>query len=508
MSIIRIETLGCRLNQIESESIAHFFSEKAFSVRMDGVTAQEPIDGETLLCIVNTCAVTLKAEQKARRIIRLLLKKHPRALVVVTGCYAQLSAAEIEGMDSRVVVVGGQIKSRLAELPELLKAYAEGDDETEDAGRKIEALKSSVISLVKAKPVVKADVAEDSFRLSTSSFIAHSRASLKIQDGCNNNCSFCAIHLARGKSVSIDVQTAIDRVVELERAGRSEVVLTSVNLAQYRGKYGDGYCNFTKLLQLLLANTKNISFRISSIYPEIVDDDFCSVICDRRVRPSFHISVQSGSDRILGLMNRHYKACDVLLAVEKLRSAKPDCFVSCDIITGFPTETDEDFEQTLDLCRKCNFTWVHAFPFSERPGTAACGIKPKVPQSVSGERARRLTEWAIAQKISYIECFVGKELELVLEPPEKKTAVSGQGQEHVQAGKYHGMTENFIHCELEQSEELEQLEELEQTAKQEQVSGPGLGTVSAKTVKVVITEVLKERITKGGEIEARARVVK
>ena len=498
MSIIRIETLGCRLNQIESESIARFFLDKDFSVRMDSVTASETADCETLLCIVNTCAVTLKAEQKARRIIRLLLKKHPRALIVVTGCYAQLSSSEIEKLDERIVVVGGQIKSRLSELPGLLKAYADDveteiSDDTETAGSRIGALKLGVISLVKAKPVEKKDIAEDSFKLSTSSFIAHSRASLKIQDGCNNNCSFCAIHLARGKSVSIDVQTAINRVVELERAGHSEVVLTSVNIAQYRGKYGDGYCNFTQLLRLLLENTKTISFRISSIYPEIIDDDFCSVIRDGRVRPSFHISVQSGSDKILELMNRHYKACDVLAAVEKLKGAKPSAFISCDIITGFPAETDEDFEQTLDLCRKCNFTWIHAFPFSERPGTAACGIKPKVPQSVSGNRARQITELAIKNKIEYIEAFVGKEFELVLEPPEQKSNALEQNATEP-AGKYHGMTENFIHCELEQSDELEGDNELV--------------AVKAKTVKVVITEVLKDRITKGGDIEARARIVK
>lgn len=484
MSIIRIETLGCRLNQIESESIARFFLDKDFSVRMDSVTASEAADCETLLCIVNTCAVTLKAEQKARRIIRLLLKKHPRALIVVTGCYAQLSSSEIEKLDERIVVVGGQIKSRLSELPGLLKAYADGE---------IEALKNGVISLVKAKPVEKKDIAEDSFKLSTSSFIAHSRASLKIQDGCNNNCSFCAIHLARGKSVSIDVQTAISRVVELERAGHSEVVLTSVNIAQYRGKYGDGYCNFTQLLRLLLENTKTISFRISSIYPEIIDDEFCNVIRNKRVRPSFHISVQSGSDKILELMNRHYKACEVLAAVEKLKGAKPSAFISCDIITGFPAETDGDFEQTLDLCRKCNFTWIHAFPFSERPGTTACGIKPKVPQSVSGERAKMITELAIKNKIEYIEAFVGKELELVLEPPEQKSNALEQNATEP-AGKYHGMTENFIHCELEQSDELEGDNELV--------------AVKAKTVKVVITEVLKDRITKGGDIEARARIVK
>ena len=466
---------------------------------MDSVTAGEAADSETLLCIVNTCAVTLKAEQKARRIIRLLLKKHPRALIVVTGCYAQLSASEIEKLDERIVVVGGQIKSRLTELPGLLKACADGDDErVESTGSRIKALKNGVISLVKAKPIVKKDIAEDSFKLSTSSFIAHSRASLKIQDGCNNNCSFCAIHLARGKSVSIDVQTAIDRVVELECAGHSEVVLTSVNIAQYRGKYGDDYCNFTQLLKLLLEKTKTISFRISSIYPEIIDDDFCAVISDKRVRPSFHISVQSGSDKILELMNRHYKACEVLTAVEKLKSAKPSSFISCDIITGFPAESDEDFEQTLDLCKKCNFTWIHAFPFSERPGTAACSIKPKVPQSISGDRAKKITELAIKNKIEYIEAFIGKELELVLEPPEQKSTVSEQ--EKVQAGKYHGMTENFIHCELEQSEELEQAVALEQSTE--------TAVVKNRTVKVMITEVLKERITKGGDIEAKARIIK
>ena len=180
--------------------------------------------------------------------------------------------SEIEKLDERIVVVGGQIKSRLTELPGLLKAYADGE---------IEALKNGVISLVKAKPVEKKDIAEDSFKLSTSSFIAHSRASLKIQDGCNNNCSFCTIHLARGKSVSIDVQTAINRVVELERAGHSEVVLTSVNIAQYRGKYGDGYCNFTQLLRLLLENTKTISFRISSLYPRRASSFFVPYFCSK-----------------------------------------------------------------------------------------------------------------------------------------------------------------------------------------------------------------------------------
>lgn len=473
MDTIRIETLGCRLNQIESEATARFFIDNGFSVCMEGITANTDENPEIIIAIINTCTVTQKAEQKARRIIRLMLKKCPNALVIVTGCYAQVANEEIKKIDNRICVIGGQIKSRIAEVPILLKEWANDNWNALAFG---EYLNKKLIEI----PPMKTGFPEDSFKLSTSSFLAHSRASLKIQDGCNNNCSYCAIHLARGHSVSIDVETAVRRVQDLEKWGQDEVVITTVNIAQYKGKYKDGYCNFAQLLKILLENTTKINFRISSLYPEIVDDEFCKVIADSRVRPHFHISVQSGSDKILSTMNRQYKADDVIKACQKLQSAKDNPFLACDIITGFPGETKEDFADTLSLCEQCGFAWVHAFPYSERPGTPAATMKNKVPQSVSGERAKRLTDWAINNKINYLNRFVGKELSAILETVKRPGGV-------IKADKYiyHAVTENFIHCEIVSDAVLE----------------------VNKTVKVRVEKVLTDRILKGGDIEVEGKII-
>lgn len=471
---IRIETLGCRLNQIESESAARFFIDNSFTVSLEGVTASTNEDKNLLVSIINTCTVTTKAEQKARRLIRLHLKKFPEALIVITGCYAQVAKDELEKMDNRICVIGGQIKSRIAEVPLLLKNYV--NNSKWDVLQFKEILNKEIFS----KPQEKSGFPEDSFKFSTSSFLAHSRASLKIQDGCNNNCSYCAIHIARGKSVSIDVQTAIDRVVELEKSGQDEVVITTVNIGQYKGAYKDGFCNFSQLLKLLLENTSKINFRISSLYPQIVDEEFCSVISDSRVRPHFHISVQSGSDKILELMNRQYKAQAVIDACNNLKKAKKNPFLACDIITGFPGETKEDFTKTMELCENCGFSWIHAFPFSERPGTPACSMKNKVSQSESGERAKRLTDWAIGSKINYLNGFVGKELPAILETVKRPVGVLSANR-----FVYHAVTENFIHCEIISEKNLE----------------------VNKTVNLRIKKVLSDRIMKGGDIEVEAEII-
>lgn len=474
MSIIHIETLGCRLNQIESEAAARFFTDFGFSVSMEGITSSSETDGETLVGIINTCTVTQKAEQKARRLLRLMLKKYPAAAIIATGCYAQLSSKEIEAMDSRICVIGGQMKSRLSEVPKLLDIA--GKSKKWNPVSFAEEIKKN-ISLV---PQLKPGFPENSFKLSATSFLSHSRASLKIQDGCNNNCSFCAIHIARGHSVSLEVQTAIDRVRELEEKGHDEVVLTSVNIGQYKSEYKGKYYNFTGLLELLLLNTKRIHFRISSLYPDVVDDDFCRVIANERVQPHFHISVQSGSPRILELMNRPYSSKSVIEACKRLNKAKKNPFLACDIITGFPGEKDEDFEATMSLCRECDFVWVHAFPYSERPGTSAVSMKNKVTQAVSGERAKKITEWAVSQKIRYIEAYINTEHKAVIETVKRPLALASG----TKAGRfiYHAVTDNFIHCEIISDKQIE----------------------ANRMLNIRITGVLAERIKKGGDIEASA----
>ena len=477
MSEIHIETLGCRLNQIESEATARFFTDAGFSVSMEGLNSSSETDQKTLTAIINTCTVTQKAEQKARRLIRLMLKKFPSATIIVTGCYAQLSPEEIESLDKRICAVGGQVKSRLSDVPDLLKSSLKrGEWSAEDFAQRV---RKEIASL----PSLKPGFPENSFKLSATSFLSHSRASLKLQDGCNNNCAFCAIHIARGHSVSLDVQTAIDRVCELEEKGHGEVVLTTVNIGQYRGQWKDGYCNFTELLSLLLLNTKTIRFRISSLYPDIVDEKFCRVISDLRVQPHFHISVQSGSTRVLQAMNRPYSAQSVAEACQRLKKAKKSPFLACDIITGFPGESEEDFEDTMNLCRKCDFAWVHAFPYSERPGTPAAVMKNKVPQSVSGQRAKQITEWAVAQKIKYVETFINTQHQAVLETVKRPLAIASSSK----SGRYiyHAVTDNFIHCEISSEKQL----------------------AANQLVEVRLTGVLTERIKKGGDIEASAQFV-
>lgn len=472
MSQIRIETLGCRLNQIESEATARFFIDNDFSVDMGLISAKIAPDSELKICIINTCAVTQKAEQKARRIIRLVLKKFGNASVIVTGCYAQLASDEICKIDSRICVIGGQVKSRIAQVPLLLKNYINTNEWDPVCFSKL------VTSEISSKTTEKKDFPENAFTLSTSSFLSHSRASLKIQDGCNNSCSYCAIHIARGKSVSIPVETAIKRVQELENNGQDEVVITTVNIGQYRGEYKGKYLNFAQLLKVLLEETNKINFRISSLYPEVVTDEFCQIIKDERVCPHFHLSVQSGSDKILQLMNRHYVSADVIVAVEKLRNAKQNPFIACDIITGFPGETKDDFIQTFELCEKCNFSWIHAFPFSERPGTAACSLPNKVPQETSGERAKRLSDWAISNKINYINQFTGKKINAVLETVRRPAVATEKNSKRI----YHAVTTNFIHCEIISEKEVP----------------------VNKTVEILIQKTLEDRIIKGGEIEASA----
>ena len=484
MYSVHFETLGCRLNQIESESAARTFVDSGFHVTMGSVSAAsqtERLSGLqdeslTVLCVINTCTVTSKAEQKARRLIRLLLQKYPYAAVVVTGCYAQLDYEQIAAIDPRIAVLRGQLKDRLADIPAVLHSVC-GAQGGFDAASFARELASGLF----ARAQEQTDVIERPFRLSTDTFLAHSRPSIKIQDGCNNHCAYCRIHLARGRSVSLDVQDVLDRVLELERRGQREVVFTTVNIGQYRGLWNGSYVPFSGLLKVVLERTSGICFRISSLYPEVVDREFCGLITDPRVRPHFHLSVQSGSDSVLSRMERAYTASQVYDAVAMLRDAKENPFLACDIIAGFPGETDDDFEQSLDLVKKCNFSWVHAFPFSARPGTPAYAMRPAVPQSVAGQRVARLTAAACAQKIAYIQSWAGRTLDAVAESV-RNSRVLRQG-----ASVLRCVTENFLHCEVPLA--------------------AGTPPVPGSAVRVRIVHALEDRITAGDEQEAAAALV-
>ncbi|MBQ6029356.1 MAG: tRNA (N(6)-L-threonylcarbamoyladenosine(37)-C(2))-methylthiotransferase MtaB [Treponema sp.] len=467
---VHFETLGCRLNQIETEGAAEFFYERGWSVQMASAAARDAEDSSVSLCVLNTCAVTGKAEQKARRTINLLLKKFPAAALIVTGCYAQLSPVQIAAMDERAVVLPGKAKSALSKVPEFLEGFLLAKQNApkalEAAGQETfapellaaalrECLQSQGAAQEKnlsqgqkapdflAPPSI-GDYASEPFALNPKTFFAHSRSSIKIQDGCDNCCSFCAIHIARGKSVSIPASLALERVVALEDEGQSEVVLTGVNIGQYKGEWRGGTIGIAELLELILERTQKIAVRFSSVYPETVTERFAEAIKNPRVRPHFHISVQSGSDEILKRMNRRYTRQTVIQACRRLKEAKQNPFLACDIITGFPGETDDGFAQTLSLLKEAGFVNAHAFPYSPRPGTAAANFTPKIPERVKDQRVAALNEWSAQAKIAYINSFAGTVRPAIAESARGAAALSvPQGKKLLRA-----TTDNFIHCEI------------------------------------------------------------
>ncbi len=436
---VHFETLGCRLNQAESEGAARFFSDAGFEIDFSSVLASQKEAEDVFLCIINTCTVTAKAEQKARRIIRLLLQKFPLSAVLVTGCYAELDYEEIASIDDcaekkRIFVLRGREKSRLSELPAVIK-NAKGDVFSSIS----EFLKDSKIENESRKIV-------SPFTLSTNSFFDHSRATLKIQDGCDCVCTYCRIRLARGKSESLSADEVVRRVQELENAHYAEVVLSSVNGSLYRSKITDADGNtktigFSSLLRIILEKTQKIGIRISSLYPGSVDEEFAEVAKNPRVRPHFHISLQSGSDSILSKMKRPYTVQNVKNAVSLLKNAKKDPFFSCDVIAGFPGETEADFSLTMKLLEECGFTSVHAFPFSARPGTEAFSMRPKIPSSISKKRVSILEDFSNQKKEAFIARQAGKIVCAVTENVRRsRSPLSGM--------EVHALTENFLHCVL------------------------------------------------------------
>jgi threonylcarbamoyladenosine tRNA methylthiotransferase MtaB len=399
-----VVTLGCKLNQNESEGIAGAFREA-------GACPVGVKDAN--LVVVNTCAVTSKAEQKARRAIRSLLKANPMALFVLTGCYATLDGAALGRLDTggRVFVLEGARKAALLTLPQRL---ARG-----------EALKDALSDIARTQTLST----DSAFAFNTTRFLFHSRPSLKVEDGCDNACTFCAVRLARGKSASLAADEALRRLQMLEAAGAAEVVLTGVNIAEYRdAKVG----TLAGLLRFLIEGTERVSLRLSSLDGDVFDDELFAVLGLPRVRPHFHLSIQSGSDVILKAMGRHYTAERLRSIIGRLREVKVDPFIACDMITGFPGETAADAAASEELCLWGDFAWVHGFRYSPRPGTLAAMLTGKVSEREADERLARLVALGRAGRQRYVTRHVGQRVLAVREATPTP------------AGTFPATTENYL----------------------------------------------------------------
>lgn len=390
-----VYTLGCRLNQCESEAIADSFAKEGFSIVDEHTSAD--------LYIVNTCTVTSKAEQKARRMMRRFAKQ---GITLATGCYAQVNEKELRQLGDQILVVPLEKKAQLLKLAKHLKA-------------------SLVASMSLWEGCLSYSDSEASvFDYDAASFSYHSRAYLKVQDGCDNECAYCRVHIARGKALSLPVETAVERALELEASGFQEIMLTGVNLTMYDHR-GAGLGG---LLEALLAKLSDrVRLRLSSLEPDHIDDRLLGVLSDRRMQPHFHIPVQSGSDKVLKLVDRHYSISELTAILDRLRSAKDDPFLAADFITGLPGETEEDFEQTYRFIQEQQFSSLHVFPFSPRPDTPLYRAPNRVTESVRDERAAKLRELSDSLLAAYKLRQVGKRQEVILQKRKggSYTALSG-----------------------------------------------------------------------------------
>ena len=393
-------TLGCKLNQLETEALADAFAREGAAVSAFDEGRGEGLD----LVVINTCTVTGKAEQKARRLVRAALAADPRTAVLVTGCYAQVDAALLAAVDPRVLVLEGGRKDALLGLPVLLASWREDSGARGIAGD----LRAWLSGLA-----ARGEPGGNAFAFNPASFAFHSRPALKIEDGCDNDCAFCRVHIARGRARSLPAEMALARARALEEAGRAEIVLTGVNLSQYR----DGELDLPGLLRRLVDGTERVHFRLSSYEPDRIDGPFLEAFALPRVRPHLHLAVQSASDSVLESMGRRYRGADVLAAVRALRVVKNDPFLAADLIAGFPGETDRDAATTLEFAGECGFAWIHAFRFSPRPGTRGASLGSRVPERVAGERARALQELASRGRAAYVERWRGRLVTAVLEGP-------------------------------------------------------------------------------------------
>ncbi len=396
-------TFGCKLNQFETEALASEFRGQGFSL----VSPDEAAE----VYIINTCTVTSKSEQKARRLIRKISRQRPRALLIVTGCYAQLNRDDLAGLGENVRVVSQEDKAGLIELPATLK-------------RRNETARGAIA------PVDLSAVAGDPFRFRVDRFSYHSRAFLKVQDGCDYRCSYCRVPLARGKSVSLDPEGAVKRARETEQRGYREVVLTGVNLTVYR--YGE--IRLPGLLSRLLGGTQRLRLRLSSLEPEMIKPELAEVLRDRRICPHFHIPIQSGSNTILLRMRRRYRVEQIVRVVELFREAKQDPFVAADIIVGFPGETAHDFLASFRLVETLKLSKLHVFPFSPRPGTPAEHMTDHVPERIRDERVGKLLSLSDSLHELYAGRWEGKRVEVVLERKRSQT----------DSGSWQGLSENYL----------------------------------------------------------------
>ena len=408
-------TLGCKLNFSETSTFGKLLEQ------MGVVTARKGEQAD--ICLINTCSVTDVADHKCRQAIHRMVRQHPGAFVVVTGCYAQLEPqriAKIEGVD---LVLGSNEKANLIQF--LSEAWINRGERLEVRGEKLEVRGESNVFYQKTKDI-------KSFAPSCSRG-NRTRFFLKVQDGCDYFCTYCTIPYARGFSRNPSIASLVEQAREAAAEGGKEIVLTGVNIGDFGKTTGERFIDLVKALD----DVEDIRrYRISSLEPDLLSDeliDYCAR--SRAFMPHFHIPLQSGSDTVLRLMHRHYDRQLFADKINRIKAVMPEAFIGVDVMVGCRGETPECFEETYDFLNALDVTQLHVFPYSERPGTSALKIDYVVADKDKKLRSKRLLELSDQKTEAFYARHIGQEAEVLFEKATRGRAM-------------HGFTRNYIRVEL------------------------------------------------------------
>jgi threonylcarbamoyladenosine tRNA methylthiotransferase MtaB len=396
LKTVAFHTLGCKLNFSETSSISRQMENEGFEKR--------PFDSMADIYVINTCSVTENADKECRYLVRQIQRKSPESFVVITGCYAQLKPKEIADIPGVDLVLGAAEKFNMAaHIRELVK----GD----------------------SAKICSCDIEQVHDFHDSYSYNDRTRAFLKVQDGCDYQCSFCTIPMARGKSRSDSLSHVLENVRSLAEKGIQEIVLTGVNLGDFGNteigtkKKTEDFFELTKALD----KVKEIPrFRISSIEPNLLNNDIIDLVANSdRFMPHFHIPLQSGSNKILALMRRRYIRELYADRVSRIKALMPHAAIGADVIVGFPGETDDDFKETWNFLHALEVSYLHVFTYSERPNTKAIDIEPVVPVSVRNERNKILRNLSF-QKLQYFTALhAGQSRKVLFERSRDKNMMEG-----------------------------------------------------------------------------------
>ena len=397
---VAICTLGCKVNTYESEAVRQQFEKHGYT----SVDFSECAD----VYIINTCTVTHLGDRKSRQMIRRTKQINPESILVVMGCYSQVSPDDVAKIEEVDIVVGTAYKARIYD------AVAEFIENRE-----------------KQNLVTDISKTTDFEELEVTSYEGRTRAILKIQDGCNNFCSYCIIPYARGRIRSRNIESCVREAERLASHGFCEIVLVGIHIASFGRDTGE------KLIDLL-SNLDAIDgierIRIGSLEPTLFDDEFTEKISKlSKICRHFHLSLQSGCDETLKRMNRKYTTADYMASVKRIRKFFPDAAITTDIMVGFPGETDEEFENTMNFVRKVSFAEAHIFKYSIRKGTVAEKMENQIDAQVKEERSKKLISLTDGTRDGFLETFVGKTVGVLFERERKD-----------KAGTYEGKTDNYV----------------------------------------------------------------